>query len=79
MSMGRGYGRGYGRFGGVSWTQGYSSWTTDYPRADRHFIQALRRLTRVHARSVEQPVNLDDGDQSMIGRGSTPSKWATGI
>src|SRR4030095_4667671 len=23
---------------------------------------ALRRLTRVHVRSVEQPVNLDDGD-----------------
>ena len=23
----------------------------------------MRRLTRVHARSVEQPVNLDEGDQ----------------
>jgi hypothetical protein len=54
--------RGYGRFGG-NWTQGRSSWTTDYPRSDRHFSQALRRLTRVHARSVEQPVNLDEGDQ----------------
>jgi hypothetical protein len=54
--------RGYGRFGG-DWTQGRSSWTTDYPRSDRHFSQALRRLTRVHARSVEQPVNLDEGDQ----------------
>ena len=58
----RGYG-GYGRFGGVDWTQGYSSWTTDYPRADRHFSAALRRLTRVHVRSVEQAVNLDEGDQ----------------
>src|SRR5437016_2349684 len=28
--------RGYGRFGG-NWTQGRSSWTTDYPRSDRHF------------------------------------------
>ena len=27
-----------------------------------HFLAALRRLTRVHVRSVEQPVNLDDGD-----------------
>lgn len=45
------------------WTQGSSSWTTDYPRSDRHFSEALRRLTRVHARSVEQPVNLDDGDE----------------
>jgi hypothetical protein len=48
--------------GGVDWREGYSSWTQDYPRADRHFAQALRRLTRIHVRSVEQPVNLDDGD-----------------
>jgi Domain of unknown function (DUF4159) len=60
---GRGYGyyRGWGRYGG-DWTQGYSSWTTDYPRAERHFVMAMRRLSRVHTRSVEQPVNLDDGD-----------------
>ncbi len=59
-----GYGRrgGYG-FRGDPWTQGYTSWTTDYPRSDRHFSSALRRLTRVHARSVEQPVNLDEGDE----------------
>ena len=31
-------------------------------RADRHFLSALRRLTRIHTWSVEQPVNLDDGD-----------------
>jgi hypothetical protein len=24
-------------------------------------VQALRRLTRLHVRSVEQPVNLDEG------------------
>ena len=41
---------------------GFSSWTTDYPRSDRHFSEAMRRLTRVHSRSVEQPVNLDEGD-----------------
>jgi hypothetical protein len=51
------------RYGGVlDWREGGTSWTQDYPRADRHFAQALRRLSRVHARSVEQPVNLDDGD-----------------
>jgi hypothetical protein len=51
------------RFGvGVDWREGGSSWSQDYPRADRHFAQAMRRLTRVNARSVEQPVNLDDGD-----------------
>jgi hypothetical protein len=48
------------RHAGWDWTKGHSSWTNDYPRADRHFLQAVRRLTRLDARSVEQPVNLDD-------------------
>jgi hypothetical protein len=59
MGGGGGY---YRRRYGGDWREGSSSWTTDYPRSDRHFSQALRRLTRIHARSVEQPVNLDDGD-----------------
>lgn len=50
-----------GRFDG-DWRLGLSLWTQDYPRADRHFSQAVRRLTRLHTRSVEQPVSLDDGD-----------------
>ena len=50
------------RRGGSDWGRGFSSWTIDYPRNDRHLAQAVRRLTRIHARSVEQPVNLDDGD-----------------
>jgi len=50
-----------GRFDG-DWRQGLSLWTQDYPRADRHFSEAVRRLTRVDVRSVEQPVNLEDGD-----------------
>src|ERR1041385_273874 len=41
---------GFGRFGRSDWRQGYAWWTQDYPRADRHFLRALRRLTRVHAR-----------------------------
>ena len=65
-----GYGAGFGGFGGFGgfraggglWTQGNSIWTQDYPRADRHFAQAVRRLTRIDVRSVEQPVNLDEGD-----------------
>jgi hypothetical protein len=54
----------YARFSryGSDWREGLTSWTQDYPRADRHFSQALRRLTRIHTRSVEQPVNLDAGD-----------------
>ena len=52
----------YWRRGRGDWAHGMSSWTQDYPRADRHFSQEIRRLTRLHVRSVEQPVNLDDGD-----------------
>ncbi len=37
-------------------------WTQDFPRADRHFSLAVRRLSRIHVRSVEQIVNLDEGD-----------------
>jgi len=44
------------------WHEGRSLWTQDFPRADRHFALAVRRLTRIQVRSVEQPVNLDDGD-----------------
>ena len=44
---------------------GRSLWTQDYPRADRHFLAAVRRLTRVDARSVEQVVDLEDGDDAF--------------
>ena len=53
----------YGRWS--DWREGGTSWTQDYPRADRHFAAALRRLTRVQVRSVEQPVNFDDGDDAF--------------
>ena len=45
-----GFGR-FRRFGPLDWREGGTSWTQDYPRADRHFAQALRRLTRIHVRS----------------------------
>ena len=61
------FGRGFGRFGGFGgdWRQGGRGifWTMDYPRSDRHFSVAIRRLTRLHSRSVEEPVNLDEGFQ----------------
>lgn len=57
-----GAGRGRGFRGRSDWRQGYTAWTNDYPRADRHLLLAVRRLTRVDARSVEQPVNPEDGD-----------------
>jgi hypothetical protein len=39
-----------------------ASWTVDYPRGDRTFAAAIRRLTLVDVRSVEQPVDPDDGN-----------------
>lgn len=51
------------RFRGLGdWHDGMSYWTMDYPRSDRHATQLVRRLTRIHARSAEQPINLEDGD-----------------
>jgi Domain of unknown function (DUF4159) len=55
-------GIGPGSWSGADWTQGGTSWAVDYPRADRRLAAILRRLTRIDVRSVEQPVNLDDGD-----------------
>jgi len=52
----------YPRYQG-DWREGMSLWTQDYPPADRLFSLAVRRLTRIHARSVEQPVNLDENEQ----------------
>src|SRR5271156_6540091 len=49
-----GYSYGYG-FGGGSWQR-------DYPKADRQFLMALRRLTRIQARSTEQVVDLDSDE-----------------
>jgi Domain of unknown function (DUF4159) len=58
-----GWNDGYrGRFNG-DWHLGLSLWTQDYPRADRHFSEAVRRLTRIRVRSVEQVVNLEDGSE----------------
>jgi hypothetical protein len=53
-------------FGGVefygSWKEGGSNWTMDYPRSDRHLAMAVSRLTRIHVRQAEEPVDLDDND-----------------
>jgi hypothetical protein len=38
------------------------NWTIDYPRSDRHLSSALRRLSRLQVRSVEQPTALEDDD-----------------
>ena len=46
----------------LDWHTGVSLWSQDFPRADRHFSLAVRRLTRIHVREAEQIVNLDEGD-----------------
>jgi hypothetical protein len=50
---GFGGGRGYGRF---------ATWQRDYPKADRQFLIALNRLTRIQGRSMEQVVSTDNDD-----------------
>ncbi len=52
----------FGMGGRYRW-RGFDSWTIDYPRSDRHLLTGLRRLTRIHTRSVEQVVDLDDADE----------------
>jgi len=42
--------------------RGAGAWTTDYPRSDRHFLEGVRRLTRIDSRSVEQVVDADGSD-----------------
>jgi hypothetical protein len=54
-------GGGFGGRGG-GWERGGTMWSNDYPRGDRAFARILRRLTRIDTRSVEQPINLNDGD-----------------
>ena len=54
-----GFGYGYGfRLGGGR----RGLWSQDYPKADRTFLEALKRLTRINARSYEQVVNLNDNN-----------------
>jgi hypothetical protein len=53
----------FGRYWRYNYKEGNSAWTNDYPRSDRHFVLALRRLTRVNVRSVEQAVDPFDGDE----------------
>jgi hypothetical protein len=45
-----------------AWGFRRGSWPTDYPKADRQFVQGVRRLTRLHARSTEQVVDLDSDE-----------------
>ncbi|MEQ1885717.1 MAG: DUF4159 domain-containing protein [Bryobacteraceae bacterium] len=53
----------YNSFRGVhTFGDGLMQWTVDYPRSDRHFLQGIRRLSRIDVRSVEQVIDLDGDD-----------------
>jgi hypothetical protein len=58
---GGGYG-GYGGFGGGYGRGWGATWSRDYPKADRQFLIALNRLTRINGRSTEQVVSADSDD-----------------
>lgn len=58
---GEGYG-GYTRWGGSFGYGRGATWQRDYPKADRQFLVALNRLTRIQGRSTEQVVSLDNDD-----------------
>ena len=68
------YMRGCYRSEGDDWKLGGTSWTIDFPRADRHLAQIVRRLTNIDARSVEQSVDLDEYPHlvEMIGHALMP-------
>ncbi|HYI94070.1 MAG TPA: DUF4159 domain-containing protein [Bryobacteraceae bacterium] len=48
------------RSGGRGWRGG--SWGTDSNKAERQFVQGVRRLSRIHTRSVEQIIDIDSTD-----------------
>ena len=41
---------------------GHARWGTDANKSERQFIVGLRRLTRIHARSVEEIVDIDSDE-----------------
>jgi hypothetical protein len=60
-----GGGRGRGGSGGFGFGFGFGygePWQRDYPKADRQFLMALKRLTRIQMRPTEQIVDLDSDE-----------------
>jgi hypothetical protein len=40
----------------------FQRWAADYPKADRQFVMGVRRLTRLHARPIEQVVDANSDE-----------------
>ena len=66
---------GLGFRGNPDWKHGMANWTIDYPVSDRHLSAEIRRLTRMHARSVEQPIDLEDATTCSIIRVCMRWRW----
>ena len=43
-------------------SRGRGSWGTDSNKAERQFVRGVRRLTRIHARSVEEIIDVDSDE-----------------
>jgi hypothetical protein len=52
-----------GRYAGY---RGWGSWSIDYPKADRQFVQGVRRLTRLQTGSAERVVDLELDDDEIF-------------
>ena len=53
--------QGFSSFGSFGYWRRYA-WSRDYPKADRQFLIAMHRLTRIDGRPTEQVVTLDSDD-----------------
>src|SRR6266853_634205 len=42
--------------------RGFQRWAADYPKADRQFVMGVRRLTRLHARPIEEVVDANSDE-----------------
>jgi hypothetical protein len=49
----------------IRWRE-YATWAMDFPKADRHFVRGVQRLTRLHTRSTEQVVDLALDDNEIF-------------
>ena len=69
-----GYGGGFGGFGGGGRFGG--AWSRDYPKADRQFLMAMKRLTNVNTRPYEQVVDIDAPDSDAKSLDNYPWVYA---
>jgi hypothetical protein len=62
----RGAGRAAGGWAAGGWADGYSSWMTDYPKADQQFIYGLRGWVRSNLDISDDPVSVAISDPAIF-------------